>query len=152
MNDGTPCDVKASRTVWSGGKLGDYSKSYLSLFIDPNYPIALDFFYQMNKRIRKYDGSFIPITQNISDWNSSEELRHKTSTIIKNSQYTFIFKLSSPDMQDVIDLYKAIDSFNKEERKAIISANTGEVFFIGSSDLREAVKIQMNSDIKDLLE
>ena len=55
-------------------------------------------------------------------------------------------------MQDVIDLYKAIDSFNKEERKAIISANTGEVFFIGSSDLREAVKIQMNSDIKDLLE
>ena len=122
------------------------------LFIDPNYPIALDFFYQMNKRIRKYDGSFIPITQNISDWNSSEELRHKTSTIIKNSQYTFIFKLSSPDMQDVIDLYKAIDSFNKEERKAIISANTGEVFFIGSSDLREAVKIQMNSDIKDLLE
>ena len=26
MNDGTPCDVKASRTVWSGGKLGDYIK------------------------------------------------------------------------------------------------------------------------------
>jgi hypothetical protein len=122
------------------------------LFIDPNYPIALDFFYQMNKRIRKYDGSFIPITQNISDWNSNEELRHKTSTIIKNSQYTFIFKLSSLDMQDVIDIYKAGDSFNKEERKTIISSVTGEAFFIASSDLRESVKIQINDEIKDLFE
>ena len=70
----------------------------------------------MNKRIRKYNGSFIPSTQNISDWNSNEELRHKTSTILKNSQYSFIFKLSSPDMQDVIEIYKSGESFNKEER------------------------------------
>ena len=122
------------------------------LFIDPNYPIALDFFYQMNKRIRKYDGAFVPITQNISDWNSNEELRHKTSTIIKNSKYTFIFKLSSPDMQDVIDIYKAGESFNREERKTIITANTGEVFFIGSSELRESIKIEVNKDIKTYLE
>ena len=25
-NDGTPCAVKVARTVWSGGKLGDYLK------------------------------------------------------------------------------------------------------------------------------
>ena len=62
------------------------------LYIDPKFPIALDFFYSMSKRIRKYNGSFIPATQNIADWNANEELRGKTSAIIKNSQYTFIFK------------------------------------------------------------
>ena len=79
------------------------------LYIDPKFPIALDFFYSMSKRIRKYNGSFIPATQNIADWNASEELRSKTSAIIKNSQYTFIFKLSAPDMKDVLDVYRAGD-------------------------------------------
>ena len=117
------------------------SKSYLSLFIDAKFPIALDFFFSMSKRIRKYNGSFIPATQNIADWNANEELRGKTSAILKNSQYTFIFKLSAPDMKDVLDVYKAGDSFNEEEQRMIISAVTGQMFFIGSSELRTCVKI-----------
>ena len=52
------------------------------LFIDAKFPIALDFFYSMSKRIRKYGGSFIPATQNIADWNANDELRGKTSAII----------------------------------------------------------------------
>ena len=111
------------------------------LFIDAKFPIALDFFFSMSKRIRKYNGSFIPATQNIADWNANEELRGKTSAILKNSQYTFIFKLSAPDMKDVLDVYKAGDSFNEEEQRMIISAVTGQMFFIGSSELRTCVKI-----------
>ena len=95
----------------------------------------------MSKRIRKYNGSFIPATQNIADWNANEELRGKTSAILINSQYTFIFKLSAPDMKDVLDVYKAGDSFNEEEQRMIISAVTGQMFFIGSSELRTCVKI-----------
>lgn len=38
--------------------------------------------------IRKYNGSFIPATQNIADWNANEELRGKTSAILKNSKNT----------------------------------------------------------------
>ena len=112
------------------------------LFIDPKYPIALDFFYSMSKRIRKYNGSFIPATQNIADWNVNEELRGKTSAIIKNSQYNFIFKLSAPYMKDVLDVYKAGDSFNDEEQRMIISAVTGQVFFVGSTELRNCVRIK----------
>lgn len=108
------------------------------LFIDPKFPIALDFFYQMNKRIRKYGGSFIPATQNIADFNGNEELRNKTSTILKNCQYTFIFKLSSPDMKDVLDVGYV---FNAEEQRSIVSAVTGQVFYIGSSEQRANVKI-----------
>ena len=111
------------------------------LYLDAKYPIALDFFFSMSKRIRKYNGSFIPATQNIADWNANEELRAKTSAILKNSQYMFIFKLSAPDMKDVIEVYKAGDGFNKDEQKMIMSAVTGQAFFIGSSELRTGVKI-----------
>lgn len=120
------------------------------LYIDPKYPIALDFFYSMSKRIRKYNGSFIPATQNIADWNANEELRGKTSAIIKNSQYTFIFKLSAPDMKDVLDVYKAGDSFNDEEQRQIISAVTGQAFFVGSTELRASIRIQAGNTAREL--
>ncbi|MCH5151053.1 MAG: DUF87 domain-containing protein [Clostridiales bacterium] len=122
------------------------------LFIDAKFPIALDFFYSMNKRIRKYGGSFIPATQNIADWNASEELRNKTSTILKNSQYTFIFKLAAPDMKDVLDVYKAGDSFNEDEQRLIISAVTGQAFFVGSTELRACVKIITGDYTKSLFD
>lgn len=127
------------------------------LYIDPKFPIALDFFYSMSKRIRKYNGSFIPATQNIADWNANEELRGKTSAIIKNSQYSFIFKLSAPDMKDVLDIYKAGDSFNDEEQRMIISAVTGQTFFVGSTELRKSIEgrpafKRMLSDIQAGLE
>ncbi len=120
------------------------------LYIDPKFPIALDFFYSMSKRIRKYNGSFIPATQNIADWNANEELRAKTSAIIKNSQYTFIFKLSAPDMKDVLDVYKAGDSFNEEEQRRIISGETGQVFFVGSTELRACINIKTDNFAKSM--
>lgn len=122
------------------------------LFIDAKYPIALDFFYQMSKRIRKYNGSFIPATQNIADWNANEELRSKTSAIIKNSQYLFIFKLAAPDMKDVLDVYKAGDSFNEEEQRMIISAVTGQAFFVGSTELRACIRIKAGKYARGLFE
>ena len=122
------------------------------VFIDAKFPIALDFFYSMSKRIRKYGGSFIPATQNIADWNANEELRNKTSAIIKNSQYTFIFKLSAPDMKDVLDVYKTGDSFNEEEQRMIISAVTGQAFFVGSTELKMSVNITSGALARSLFD
>lgn len=122
------------------------------LYIDPKFSIALDFFYSMSKRIRKYNGSFIPATQNIADWNANEELRGKTSAIIKNSQYTLIFKLSAPDMKDVLDVYRTGDSFNEEEQRMIISAVTGQAFFVGSTELRACVRIQASKYASELFD
>ncbi len=120
------------------------------LYLDAKYPIALDFFFSMSKRIRKYNGAFIPATQNIADWNANEELRVKTSAILKNSQYMFIFKLSAPDMKDVVEVYKAGDGFNQDEQKMIMSAVTGQAFFIGSSELRTGVKITAGKYMQSL--
>lgn len=120
------------------------------LYLDAKYPIALDFFYSMSKRIRKYNGSFIPATQNIADWNANEELRSKTSAILKNSQYMFIFKLSAPDMKDLVEIFKVGNGFNQDEQKMIMSAVTGQAFFIGSSELRAGVKISTGQYIQNL--
>ena len=122
------------------------------LYIDPKFPIALDFFYSMSKRIRKYNGSFIPATQNIADWNANEELRGKTSAIIKNSQYSFIFKLSAPDMKDMLDIYKSGDSFNDDEQRMIVSAGTGQAFFVGSTELRSCILVKAGEYTQTLFE
>ena len=44
-------------------------------------------------------------------------------------------------MKDVLDVYSAGDSFNDEEQRMIISAVTGQAFFIGSTELRACVRI-----------
>lgn len=122
------------------------------LFIDKNCPVAVDFFYQMNKRIRKYFGAFIPTTQNISDWNSTEELRNKTSVIIKNSQYNFVFGLSKMDMQDLTAVFGGAGAFNDEEMYLITTAGRGETFFIGSSKQRAMVQIIAHDFVRTLFE
>ena len=55
-------------------------------------------------------------------------------------------------MKDVLDVYKAGDSCNADEQRMIISAVTGQVFFIGSTELRTNVKITTGEYIKSLFE
>lgn len=119
------------------------------LFIDAKFPIALDFFYQMVKRIRKYSGAFIPATQNISDWNANEELKSKSSTVIKNTQYSFVFSLNPVDVEDLQDLYKS-NPLNEAEVESIISANMGECFFMSSYKERNTMKIVTTPTIENL--
>lgn len=66
--------------------------------------------------------------------------------------YLFIFKLAAPDMKDVLDVYKAGDSFNEEEQCMIISAVTGQAFFVGSSELRACVRIKAGEYARELFE
>ena len=67
------------------------------VFIDPKYPIALDFMYQLAKRIRKYNGMQIVITQNIKDFVGTQEIVRKSTAIINACQYSFIFALAPND-------------------------------------------------------
>lgn len=119
------------------------------LFIDPKYPIALDFFYQMVKRIRKYNGTFIPATQNVGDWKSNEELSSKTSAVIKNTQYTFVFALNPSDVEDLAQLYKS-NPINEAEKQIITSAGMGECFYLGAYNERETMRI-VTSEIAEAM-
>ena len=122
------------------------------LFIDPKFPIALDFFYQMTKRIRKYGGSFMPITQSISDWNANEELAHKTTAILKESQYNFILKLKPSGVQNLADLYSSGNGINESEQRSIVEAKTGSIFLIGSESFHTFFDLEPSEYVRYLFE
>lgn len=106
------------------------------LFIDDKYPIALDFMYQLAKRIRKYDGMLIIITQNVKDFATSPETIRKSSAIVNVSQYSMIFSLSPNDMTELCTLYQNAGSINESEKDAIIHNPKGRAFLISSPSKR----------------
>lgn len=111
-------------------------------FINPKYPIALNFMTAMAKRIRKYGGMQIVITQNINDFVGSEEIKRQSTAVINACQYSLIFSLSPNDVNDLIELYKNSGGINKEERNRIVSASVGQAFVITSPTARTMVQIR----------
>ena len=55
-------------------------------------------------------------------------------------------------MQDVLDIYKAGDSFNDEEQRMIISAVTGQTFFVGRTGLRNCILVKAGDYTQSLFE
>ena len=106
------------------------------LFIDEKYPVALDFMYQLAKRIRKYDGMLIIITQNVKDFATSPETIRKSSAIINVSQYSMIFSLSPNDMTELCPLYQNAGSINESDKDVIVHNPRGRAFLISSPSKR----------------
>ncbi len=100
------------------------------VFIDTKYPIALDFMFQLAKRIRKYNGMQIVITQNIKDFVGSPEIARKSTAIINACQYSMIFALSPNDMDDLCTLYEKAGEINEVEQQDIINNDRGNAFVI----------------------
>ncbi len=120
------------------------------VFIDSKYPIALDFMFQLAKRIRKYNGMQIVITQNIKDFVGTEELARKSTAIINASQYSFIFPLAPNDMDDLCKLYEKAGAINESEQEDIINNGRGRAFVITSPQERTTVNIVAAKGIEDL--
>ena len=120
------------------------------VFIDQKYPIALDFMFQLAKRIRKYNGMQIVITQNIKDFVGTEELARKSTAIINASQYSFIFPLAPNDMADLCKLYEKAGAINESEQEDIINNGRGRAFVITSPQERTAVNIVAAEGIEQL--
>lgn len=120
------------------------------VFIDSKYPIALDFMYQLAKRIRKYNGMQIVITQNIKDFVGTEELARKSTAIINASQYSFIFPLAPNDMQDLCKLYEKAGAINESEQEDIVNNGRGRAFVITSPAERTCVDIVAAPGIEEL--
>ena len=113
------------------------------VFIDSKYPVALDFMYQLAKRIRKYNGMQIVITQNIKDFVGSEELTRKSAAIINACQYSLIFSLAPNDMQDLCKLYEKAGGINEIEQDKISSAPRGKAFAVLSPKSRSSVEVEV---------
>ncbi len=111
------------------------------LFIDDKRPVALDFMYQLAKRIRKYNGMLIVITQSVKDLTGTPEIGRKSEAIIAASQYSMIFNLPPNDMTDLCNLYSKAGRINEVEQYCISHNPRGVAFFISSPEKRTNFKI-----------
>ena len=122
------------------------------VFIDTKFPVALDFMFQLAKRIRKYNGMQIVITQNIKDFVGSEEIARKSSAIINACQYSFVFGLAPNDMDDLCKLYAKAGGINEQEQEDILGAKRGQAFTIMSPTSRSSFQIEVPSSMVDMFE
>ena len=122
------------------------------VFIDEEYPIALNFMEDLAKRIRKYDGMQIIITQNIKDFVGSAAIQKQSTAIINASQYTMVLPLAPNDMTDLVNLYRNAGGINEDEQNTIVQANRGEVFFITSANSRVFLKIEALDAIRQMFQ
>ena len=120
------------------------------VFINPKRPIALEFMANMAKRIRKYGGMQIVITQNIKDFVGSQEIQRQSTAIINASQYSFIFSLAPNDITDLVELYRNAGEINQEEQDNILTAGVGQAFLITGALSRTSVKIEANEAVVKL--
>lgn len=111
------------------------------VFIDEKFPIALDFMYNLAKRIRKYDGMQIVITQNVKDFVGSPDLARKSSAIINVSQYSLIFSIAPNDMSDLCALYEKAGQINETESDNIVNLPRGCAFLITGPARRTNIRI-----------
>lgn len=121
------------------------------MFIDPDFPVALNFMAEMAKRIRKYQGMQIVITQNIKDFLGSIEIQRRSAAIINASQYSLIFQLAPNDMSDLLKLYSSAGGINQQEQDGIVTAPTGRCFLITGPTSRQFVDIQALPNVKYLM-
>jgi len=122
------------------------------VFIDEKFPIALDFMYQLAKRIRKYNGMQIVITQNVKDFVGSPDIARKSSAIINVSQYSFIFSLSPNDMSDLCTLYEKAGQINENETDNIVNLPRGSAFLITGPANRTNIRIVATPHIRKIFE
>ena len=122
------------------------------VFIDTKFPVALDFMFQLAKRIRKYNGMQIVITQNIKDFVGSEEIARKSTAIINACQYSFIFALAPNDIQDLVKLYEKAGGINENEQEQITQAPRGQAFTIMGPNSRSTFMVDTPKAMSSMFE
>ena len=121
------------------------------MFIDPDSPVALNFMAEMAKRIRKYQGMQIVITQNIKDFLGTPEIQRRSAAIINACQYSLILQLAPNDMADLLQLYKSAGGINAREQEGIITAPRGRAFFITGPMDRSFIDIVAMPNVIELM-
>jgi len=127
-------------------------KKYISIiideahrFINPQFPVALEFMSTMGKQIRKYSGSLTVATQNIDDFiGVSEQMKAQASAVINACQYSMIFGLFADDVNKVKELYANYNGgLTQSEIDFVTKAQRGEALFIIDINTRLPMHIEI---------
>lgn len=117
------------------------------LLIDENNMIALDFVFQLVKRIRKRRGGIWIISQSPDDFLGDEKIRKKTQAIINNSQYSMIGQLSPKNASDFVKTYRQVgNGISEEEQQYVTRAKKGEFLFFLTPFERFQVQIEITDE------
>ena len=122
------------------------------VFIDPKKDVALDFMYQLAKRIRKYEGMQIVITQNLKDFTGTPDIARKSTAIINASQYSLIFSLAPHDINDLVQLYEKAGQINEKEQDTIVSNPRGKAFLMTGAYSRTNIDVLVDDRVRFLFE
>ena len=121
-------------------------------FIDPKKDVALDFMFNLAKRIRKYEGMQIVITQDLKDFTGTPEIARKSTAIINASQYSLIFSLAPHNVNDLVVLYEKSGQINEKEQDTIVTNPRGKAFLMTGPYSRTNIDIIVNDYVRDLFE
>ena len=119
-------------------------------FINPDNPTGVMFAFTMYKQIRKYHGWIRMTTQNIADFTADPKIRKETSAIINNSQFLFVFKLKSKDVDDLDELLKSNGGLTSGER-IFLSRETSHQFLFISGNYRTAIRVDYTEKEKEIM-
>ncbi|WP_438340717.1 Mbov_0397 family ICE element conjugal transfer ATPase [Mycoplasma sp. 125] len=98
-------------------------------FIDPQNMASLRFLFDTVKTIRKYNGSLILTTQNLSDFRQNLNVSGLSQALFDNLAYTGIFKLNQKDIDLVDEMYRSRGGLTKNEKMFLATAGIGELIF-----------------------
>ena len=98
------------------------------MLIDPRSPEALQFMKSLSKRIRKYDGSFMVVTQNVVDF-LHEAIRGDGEQVLTNSAFTFLMRQNGRDLQELTKLF----DLSQAEQDRLSNAMQGEGLLIAGN-------------------
>lgn len=105
------------------------------LLINENNTLALNFLFEMTKRIRKYNGILYIMTQNINDFMGNTNIKTQAQGIINNCLYQFVHHLAASDLQDYDNLIATSGRLNQYQKDTIATAPAGTCLFsIGANN------------------
>ena len=120
---------------WSWNKISqDRSKRAILagdefyLNVDPDYPEALKFARNTSKRIRKYEGALMVITQNMNDF-MDPAVRRFGQSLLDNPAYKIIMGQGENEVQALRELM----DLSEKEVETLLTGNRGEALFIAGN-------------------
>lgn len=95
------------------------------MLVDPRVPQALGFLKRMSKRVRKYGGSLITVTQNPGDFLAPEVAR-EGEPVLANASTVLLLRQEGRDLPTVAGLYH----LSEAEQDRLATARVGEGLLI----------------------
>ncbi|HHW56769.1 MAG TPA: DUF87 domain-containing protein [Clostridia bacterium] len=106
------------------------------MLVDPQTPQAIAFLRDTSKRIRKYNGSLIVISQNVIDFLAPEVQRYGQA-LLDNPTYKLLLAQGEKDLEAIT----ALMNLSEAEHDLLVSAKRGEGLFVAGTQ-RIHIKIE----------